>query len=105
MENLTFENILLACCGIITHVLMMILDRRNKSLPLSAVYFFCDVNNYIRIALAFISVFALLIMSKDVMDTLGILLKNGTSATKLFSFLAGYLNHSVVRYIVKVFKK
>lgn len=105
MENLTFENILLAVCGIITHVLMMILDRRNKVLPLTFGYFLCDINNYIRIALSFISIFVLLVMSRDVMDTLGIVLKNGTGATKLFSFLAGYFNHSIIRYLVKVFKK
>lgn len=105
MENLTLENVLLAFCGIITHVLMMILDRRNKTIPLSAGYFFCDINNYIRVALSFISVFALLLMSKDVMDTLGVVLKNGTGATKLYSFLAGYFNHSIIRYLVKVFKK
>jgi hypothetical protein len=105
MDNLTFENILLACCGIITHVLMMILDRRNKSLPLTIGYFLCDVNNYIRIAISFISIFVLLIMSNDIMDTLGIVLKDGTGATKLFSFLVGYFNHSIIRYLVKIFKK
>ena len=67
---------------------MMILDRRNKALPLTFGYFLCDINNYIRIALSFISIFVLLIMSKDVMDTMGIVLKNGTGATKLFSFLS-----------------
>jgi hypothetical protein len=105
MENLNFENILLALCGIITHILMMVLDRRNKALPLTLGYFLSDVNNYIRVLLSFISIFVLLIMSRDVMDTLGVVLKNGTGATKLFSFLAGYFNHSIIRYLVKVFKK
>ena len=105
MENLTGENILLAVCGVITHILMMVLDRRNKSLPLSFSYFVSDVNNYIRVALSIISIFVLLIISNDVMDTLGIVLKNGTGATKLFSFIAGYFNHSIIRYLVKIFKK
>lgn len=105
MENLTFENILLAVCGIVTHILMIILNRRNKTIPLSFTYFLSDIKNYIRVVLAFISIFVLLIISNDVMDNFGIVLKNGTGAIKLFSFLAGYFNHSFIRYLIKIFKK
>lgn len=105
MENLTFENILLAFFGMCIHILIEILDRRNKAIPISLSYFISDVKNYIRVFLCIISIITLLICADELADILGITLKDGTGATKVFSFLTGYFNHHFVRYIIKIFRK
>ena len=105
MENLTFENILLAFFGMCIHILIEVLDRRNKTIPISLSYFLSDVKNYIRVLLCIISIITLLICADELADIIGITLKDGTGATKVFSFLTGYFNHHFVRYIIKIFRK
>jgi len=105
MENLTFENILLAFFGMCIHILIEVLDRRNKTIPISLSYFLSDVKNYIRVLLCIISIITLLICADELADIIGITLKDGTGATKVFSFLTGYFNHHFVRYITKIFRK
>jgi hypothetical protein len=105
MENLTFENILLAFFGMCIHILIEVLDRRNKTIPISLSYFISDVKNYIRVLLCIISIITLLICADELADIIGITLKDGTGATKVFSFLTGYFNHHFVRYIIKIFRK
>jgi hypothetical protein len=53
--------------------------------------------------MSIISVVALLIMAEEITDLLGINLSDGSPAKKLFSFLIGYLNHSIIRNILKSF--
>jgi hypothetical protein len=44
-------------------------------------------------------------MADDVSKYLGVTIDNGASARSLFAFLSGYLNHSIIKNILKVFKK
>ena len=105
MENLIFENILLAFLGMSIHILIEILDRRNKAIPISLSYFLSDIQNYLKIALCIVSIITLLICADELADIMGVTLKDGTGATKVFSFLTGYFNHHFVRYVIKIFRK
>ena len=97
MNNFTIEYILLAFLGMFIHILIHILNRKNKSIPLSFSYYVSDVDNWIRLILSFLSIFALLIMSDSLSDMLGIKLSDGSSAKDVFAFVTGYLNHSLIK--------
>lgn len=105
MSNLTFEYILLAFLGMIIHIFIHILNRKNKSIPLSFGYYLSDFDNWIRMILSILSIFALLIMSESLSDILGIKLSNGGSAKDVFAFITGYLNHSLIKNVLRIFKK
>lgn len=105
MSNLTIEYILLAFLGMFIHILIHILNRKNKSIPLSFSYYVSDIDNWIRLILSFVSIFALLIMSDSLSDMLGIKLSNGASAKDVFAFITGYLNHSLIKNVLRIFKK
>lgn len=105
MSNLTIEYILLAFLGMFIHILIHILNRKNKSIPLSFSYYVSDIDNWIRLILSFVSIFALLIMSDSLSDMLGIKLSNGASAKDVFAFITGYLNHSIIKNVLRILKK
>lgn len=105
MENINLQYVLLAVLGMVIHILMKIAERGNKkSNPFSFKVFFADRMNWVRIALSLTSVLALMLMAEDLSDTLGIQLSDGSPAKSIFSFGAGYLNHSLIRNILKRFK-
>jgi hypothetical protein len=106
MENLTPEYLLLALLGMIIHILMKVSDRRNKKdEKLSLKGFFSDSMNWIRMMLSILSAVALIMMSDDISSALGITLTDGSSAKTLFAFTAGYLNHSLIGNLLKIFNK
>jgi len=104
MEHLSLEYILLAVLGMTIHILMKISERKNKSEKFSFKVFFADRMNWVRIALSLTSVLALMLMAEDLTNTLGITLTDGSPAKSIFSFGAGYLNHSLIRNILKNFE-
>jgi hypothetical protein len=105
MNNLTFEYLSLAFLGMIIHILIHILNRKNKSIPLSFGYYVSDIDNWIRLVLSITSIFALLIMSESLSNILGITLSNGASAKDVFAFITGYLNHSLIKNVLRILKK
>lgn len=105
MKNLTTEYILLALLGMFIHILIHVLNRRNKTIPISIGYFISDLNNWLRLTLSIFSIFALLIMSDSISDILGIKLSDGSSAKDVFAFVTGYLNHSLIKNVLRIFKK
>jgi hypothetical protein len=105
MSNLTMEYIILAFLGMIIHILIHVLNRKNKSIPLSMGYYLSDINNWIRIILSVLSILALLIMSESLSDMFGIKLSNGSSARDICAFIIGYLNHSLIKNVLRIFKK
>jgi hypothetical protein len=105
MNNLTLEYTLIAFLGMTIHILFSILNRNNKNIPLSLGYYVSDMNNWIRLTLSILSIFALLIVSDSVADILGIKMSNGTPAKDLFALIAGYLNHSLIKNVLRIFKK
>lgn len=105
MENLNFELLLLAFLGMIIHVLMKISERGDKKHKPSFKYWISDRMNLVRLFLSITSILALLMMKDDIINLLGIELSDGSPATKIFTFGAGYLNHSFIRNVLKIFKK
>jgi hypothetical protein len=105
MGNLTIEYLLLAFLGMFIHILIHILNRKNKSIPLSFGYYVSDVDNWIRLILSITSIFALLLMSESLSNILGITLSNGASAKDVFAFITGYMNHSLIKNVLRIIKK
>lgn len=105
LTNLTLEYILLAFLGMFIHILIHILNRKNKSIPITLGYFVSDIDNWIRLILSITSIFALLLMSESLSDILGIKLSDGSSARDVFAFITGYLNHSIIKNVLRILKK
>lgn len=109
MENTqnTFEiqYIILAILGMVIHILMHIGQRKKLNNPFSFKVFLSDKYNWIRVALALTSTLALLLMIDDIANVLGVTLSDGSPAKSIFAFGSGYLNHSIIRNVLKVFKK
>lgn len=97
--------LLLAFLGMFIHILMKVLNRKDKSKKFSFSIFFSNTNNWIRIILAILSTIAILMMSEDIGNILGIKLSDGTSAKSILAFMAGYLNHSMIRNILNIFER
>lgn len=104
MDSLSLKYLILACLGMMLHVFIKIYERKNQEVPFSFRIFFNDSINWVRIGIVLSSVFALMLMSSDIMDILGITLVSGAPAKSIFSFLAGYLNHSLIVHILNRFK-
>ncbi len=103
MEVLSLKYFVLAFLGMMLHVFIKIYERKNQEIPFSFKIFLKDSMNWVRIGIVLSSVFALMLMSSDLMDVLGINLVNGAPAKSIFSFMAGYLNHSLIAHILKTF--
>lgn len=106
MEHLNLTYIGLALLGLFIHVLMNIAGRSNKKTnKFSFKVFFSDSMNWVRILLSIASIIALLIMSEEIGDMMGIVLTDGSPAPKVFAFGAGYFNHSIIKNVLRSFKK
>jgi len=100
-DNLEPKFLLLALIGMVMHVLMKIINRKDKTKKLSFKVFFSDTMNWVRIGLAVCSTIAILLMAEDLGDMMGITLSTGAPAKSVLAFAAGYLNHSLIRNILK----
>lgn len=106
MELLQVEYVLLAFLGMILHILMKVMEQMKKSKSkFSFKTFFTDSMNWVRIIMSIISIMALILMADDLSEIIGIQLKDGSPARSIFAFGAGYLNHSMIRNVLKMFKK
>jgi hypothetical protein len=105
MFGIEKTHLLLAFLGMFIHILIKVLNRKDKSTKFSLKLFFSNSKNWIRILLAITSTFSLLLMSEDIGNILGIQLSDGTSAKSILAFMAGYLNHSIIRNILKIFER
>jgi lipopolysaccharide export LptBFGC system permease protein LptF len=105
MKNLEIEYILLAFLGVLIHILINVLNRKNKNIPFSFSYFVTDVDNWIRMILSVLSILSLLLMSDSLSEIFGVTLSDGSPAKDVFAFITGYLNHSLIRNVLKIFKK
>lgn len=105
LTNLTLEYILLAFLGMFIHILIHILNRKNKSIPISFGYYISEIDNWIRFVLSIASILALLMMSESLSDIFGIKLSDGSHAKDVFAFITGYMNHSIIKNVLRIFKK
>lgn len=104
MDSFDLQYIVLAFLGMVIHITMNVLQRKNKKNPISIQYFLSDFYNWVRIFLVVISIVALFLMADDVANILGITLSDGSPARSVFAFLCGYLNHSLIKNILKIVK-
>jgi uncharacterized membrane protein len=106
MEKIQFTYLLLALLGAIIHKCFKVLKATKKAKePFSFRVFLKDRMNYVRLLLTVASVLALMLMADDVSHIFGITLKDGSTAKSVTFFLIGYLNSSLIRNLLKVFKK
>ena len=105
MLGISNTYLVLAFLGMLTHILVKVLQRKDKSKKISLSYFFSDSSNWIRIMLAIISTISILLMADDLANMLHVQLSDGSPAKSLLSFLAGYLNHSIIKTILSIFNK
>jgi|TARA_R110000823_G_C15772343_1_gene484182 hypothetical protein len=105
MEELNTQYLLLAFLGMVLHIATQVISRSDKEAGFSLKYWLCDKLNWVRIIIAVTSMVALLLMAEDVADVMGITLSDGAPAKSILAFLAGYLNHSLVKGVLKVLKK
>lgn len=99
------EYIALAILGIVMHVLVKIMNRNDKSKPVSFKSFWSESKNRIRVVLSVVSVAVILLLADDIADLMQIQLSDGSPARRFLAFLAGYLNHSLIRELLKSFNR
>lgn len=105
MENLNPTMITLAALGMLIHALMFVLQYTNKKNKFSFKIWFADKMNWIRIILAMASTVAILLMIDDIAAYFGMTIEGHGSVLKLIAFTAGYLNHSLIKNVLRTFKK
>lgn len=105
MEGINSQYLLLAFLGMVIHVLMKILNRDKKDNKFSLKVFFKDSMNWVRIGLTICSIIAILLMKDDIADIMGITLSDNSPAKSILAFGAGYVPHSILRNVLKLFEK
>lgn len=105
MFGITKTYFILAFLGMFIHILMKVLNRKDKTKKLSFKVFFSNSSNWIRMILAVCSTIAILMMSNDIASMMHIELSDGSPAKSVLAFLAGYLNHSIIRNLLSIFNK
>jgi len=105
MEYLNSTNIALAILGMIIHVLMFVASKTKGDNKFSLKVWAKDNMNWIRIALSLASTIAILLMLDEIAALFGITVEGHGGLLKVVSFSAGYLNHSLIKNILRVFRK
>ena len=105
MEYLNSTMIMLAVLGMLIHLLMFVASKtKGKNKPQLSVWI-QDSMNWIRLALAVISTLAILLMLDEIALMFGVTVEGHEGLLKVVAFAAGYLNHSLIKNILRVFKK
>ena len=105
MEYLNGTIILLAISGMLIHLLMFVGAKTKGDNKFSLSVWAKDSMNWIRIALSLISTFAILLMLDEIAALFGVTVEGHGGLLKLVAFSAGYLNHSLIKNILRVFRK
>jgi hypothetical protein len=102
MENLTTINIALALLGIVIHMLMKIQGRKNKkTTPFDFKKFAHD--NLLYTIISLLCTLAILILADVFLQYMSI--EKNEHVMELMAFTAGYLNHSLLRNVMKLQQK
>ena len=104
MEYLNLTTITLALSGMLIHFLMFVLQKTKGKNKFQLSVLLQDSMNWIRFALALISTFALLVMLDDIAKVFGMSVDGRDGILKIIAFTAGYLNHSLIKNILRMFK-
>jgi len=105
MEYLNSTTIALALLGMFIHLLMFVAAKIDGNNKFSFRVWWADRMNWIRIMLSLASTAAILLMLDDISALFGVTIEGHGGLLKLVAFGAGYLNHSLIKNILRVFKK
>jgi len=105
MEYLDLKMILLAILGMIIHLLMFVAAKTKGGNKFSITVWSQDTMNWIRLFLALTSTFAILLMLDEIALMFGVKIDGHGGLLKLVAFTSGYLNHSLIKNILKIFNK
>ncbi len=98
MQNLNLTNVALGLLGITIYILLKV-QSRDKKVKWSTMTWIDE--NMLSLIISIIATFSIIIMAKDICDLMGIEAKD--SFIELLSFVAGYLNQSLLRNLIKTF--
>lgn len=104
LDSLNPNYLILALLGMTIHVLTKIYTRKDQETKISLKIFLLDSMNWVRIGISFFSVVAILLMSDDIANMFNINLSDHLPAKNVMAFLSGYLNHSIIRSLLKIIK-
>lgn len=105
MEHLTGTMVALAISGLLMHMLMFVSSKTKGGNKFSFKAWRKDSMNWIRLTISLISTFALLLMLDDVAALFGVSIEGHGGILKLVAFVSGYFNHSLIKNILRVFRK
>ena len=105
MEYLNFTMIALAILGMSIHIIMFVMQKINNNNKFSFKVWIKDTMNWMRILLSLLSTAALLLMLDDIAALFGFTVEGHGSLLKLIAFSAGYFNHSLIKNILRTFRK
>ena len=95
----TIELIVLALCGFIMYVIVKFQRRKDKSTSFDFKWWLNQ--NAAEFLLSFVSMVVIFIMKDKMSNMLGMQFTDESAAPYLFSFLGGYLNHSLIDDLLK----
>lgn len=102
ISSIGVENFTLAMLGIVIHALTIVLTRSNKE-PFSLKLYFSDFRNYVRVIIAILSTVTILLLQPELSQYSGVGKDEAVAHT--LAFIAGFLNHYIVKVIISKFKK
>ena len=105
MEYLNTTMITLALLGMIINALMFVLQKAKGKNKFSLSVWCKDSMNWIRLALSLASTIAILLMLDEMALMFGVTIEGHGGLLKVIAFSAGYLNHSLIKNVLRVFRK
>lgn len=105
MEYLNLNIILLAVAGMLIHLLMFVASKTKGKNKFNLKVWTKDSMNWIRLALAVISTIALLLMLEEIALLFGVTIEGHQGLLKVVAFASGYLNHSLIKNLLRMFRK
>jgi len=105
MEYLNSTMIALAVLGMIIHALMFVMQKAKGNNKFSLKIWVKDSMNWVRLSLALASTIAILLMLDEIAIMFGVTIEGHGGLLKVVAFSSGYLNHSLIKNILRTFKK
>ena len=99
MSLQTIELIVLAFTGFLMYVVIKFMKRKDKSTSFDLGWWFKQ--NAAEFILSFLSMVVIFIMKDKLATMMGMQFTDESAAPYLFSFLGGYLNHSLIDDLLK----
>lgn len=102
MKHLSVETITLALLGLIIHEMIKFMIRKKKDTKFSFSFWIKD--NWMSVVLSVACTFSLLLMLDDITNYFNIQTEENSSIESILAFTFGYLNQSLIKNIIGIFK-